>query len=102
MLKIDVEKNEWEALEAMLVDGSLCNVKQFAFEYHTEEVYSKMSFPDDYFYYWLLLHGLDKLGFKIWAFEPCDPCYSAYISHSGKPRHCCANLNFVNVKYLAA
>ncbi len=39
-LKFDVEFSEWNSLQNMLLDKSLANVKQLAFEIHTAEVRS--------------------------------------------------------------
>ncbi len=95
MLKMDVEFSEWAALEAMLTyPASLRNVKQFAFEFHTKELKSQgwgVTTAEDFTYYWLLLRGLDSLGFKIWHYVHNTCC--------GKVL-CCGMMYFVNIAYI--
>jgi len=93
ILKMDIEFAEWAAIESMLVEVSLRNVKQFVFEFHTKElkrIRGKTS-SSDFTYYWLLLRGLDAIGFKIWKFLPNECCPGV---------RCCGLLHFININYI--
>lgn len=99
ILKIDVEYAEWAALEAILLEGSLVNVKQLIIEIHKEEVHGKTSNATDYAYYWQILRGVSRLGFKYWFQDPSP--YTMFISkRTGIRRACSLNMHFINIKYL--
>jgi hypothetical protein len=99
ILKIDIEYSEWDAFEAMFLEGSLANVKQLMFEYHTEELHKKTSTSTDYAYYTQVFRALDRLGFKYWIFET-NPDGNYKSTHTGAQYTCCGNVYFINVKYL--
>jgi hypothetical protein len=97
-LKIDVEANEWGALESMIEDGILLNVKQLAVEIHTRELNNLKSSAADLFRYWTILRQLELIGFRkwywhfnIWGFYPAQDG-SKYLS-------CCYELVYVNTNY---
>jgi len=98
-LKLDVEYNEWAALETMLTDNILVNVKQFAIEIHTRELNDERSSAVDLHRYWDILHRLETVGFRkwywhfnTWGFFP-NRDSSRYIS-------CCYELVYINANYL--
>lgn len=96
ILKIDIEYSEWESLEAILQQGSLRNVKQLMVEFHTFEVHEgKISTARNYAYYWNILRGLDRLGFKTWHYL-ATPTGHYTSAHTKKKMPCCANVYFVN------
>lgn len=100
ILKIDIEYSEWESFEAILREGSLRNVKQLMVEFHTMEVHEhKVSTALNYAYYWHILRGLDKLGFKTWHYLQ-TPTGHYTSAHSGIKLPCCANVYFVNTALL--
>jgi len=100
ILKIDVEYSEWEAFEAMFLEGSLHKVKQLMFEFHTEELDGKTpSKSSDYTYYWQIFRGLSRLGFKLWTFE-INPEGMFKSKHSDQKYPCCGNVYYVNVNYI--
>ena len=95
MLKFDIEYSEWEAIEAMLTNpSSLLYVKQIAMEFHFKEIATVggSTTAADYTYYWLLLRGMDALGFKIWRYQYNNCCNGAF--------ECCGMLYFINVAYV--
>jgi hypothetical protein len=98
-LKLDVESDEWDALEAMLEDAVLGRVKQLAVEIHTRELQEEKSTVLDLHRYWRILHRLEEIGFRkwywhfnTWGFFP-NRDGSKYIS-------CCYELVYINVNYL--
>jgi len=100
ILKIDIEYSEWESLEAILRDGSLRNVKQLMVEFHTMEVNEgRNSTTLNYAYYWHILRGLDKLGFKSWHYL-ATPSGHYTSAHTKTKLPCCANVYFVNASLL--
>jgi len=94
ILKVDIEYSEWSAIEAMLVDLSMIKVKQFILEFHTLEVpnINKVTTAAQFTQHWLLMRGLDALGFKNWQ----------YYGNGIMPgyQRCCGMMNFINVNYI--
>ena len=100
---MDIEYSEWESLEAIISNDSLRNVKQFLFEYHTKEVTTgQKTSAVDYAYYWQLLRGLDRLGFKSWHVLPNLIPETQFAPRSGGNNMltCCGNVYYVNLKYI--
>ena len=101
VLKIDIEYSEWEALNAMFLEGSLRNVKQLVFEIHTKELYGQThsSTIQDLVYYWQILSNVEKLGFRRWH---------THMNMSGRYKSartrtfvgCCYELYYVNLNYM--
>ena len=99
ILKMDIEYSEWEAFESIFLEGSLVNVKQFMFEFHTDELVSKDTTAKDFTYFWLMWKTLERLGFKYWAYETnMDGRYVSKVTK--QKRACCGNAYFVNVNLL--
>ena len=98
-LKIDIEYNEWAALEVILQQNSLKNVKQFAIETHTAELHRKVTTAFEFLRYYNVLLGLEKQGFRRYHYH-FNP-YGRYTSkRSGKDRSCCYELYYVNINFL--
>lgn len=97
---MDIEYSEWESLEAIFTERSLRNVKQLMVEFHTMEVHEgKSSTSRNFAYYWQILRGIDKLGFKQWHYLR-TPTGGYKSAHTAKNHGCCANVYFVNTAYL--
>ena len=100
MLKFDIEYSEWEAMEAMLTNpSSLLYVKQIAMEFHFKEIPTVQGSTTaaDFAYYWLILRGMDALGFKIWQYQVNECCD---MFHFPAAASCCGMLYFINVAYV--
>lgn len=99
-LKIDVESNEWDALEEILSHGKiLSHVKQLAIEIHTKELNKIQSTKEDLYRYWTILHGLEVAGFRrwywhfnLWGFFP-SRTLEKYLS-------CCYETIYININFL--
>lgn len=99
-LKIDVESNEWDALEEILSHGKiLSHVKQLAIEIHTKELNKIQSTKEDLYRYWAILHGLEVAGFRrwywhfnLWGFFP-SRTLEKYLS-------CCYETIYININFL--
>ena len=99
-MKIDVESNEWEALELILDDGILKRVKQFAVEIHTKEFHSLTSSVHDLFHYWTILRRIELLGFRKWYWHMNMWGKFQKADDRSKLLSCCYELVYVNLNYL--
>lgn len=100
ILKIDIEYSEWESLEAIFTEQSLRNVRQLMVEFHTMEVHEgRTSTSRNFAYYYQILRGIDRLGFKQWHYL-MTPTGGYTSKHTAKKLPCCANVYFVNTVYL--
>lgn len=100
ILKMDIEYAEWESLEAIFAEQSLRNVKQLMVEFHTMEVHEgKSSSSRNFAYYWQILRGINRLGFKQWHYLR-TPTGGYKSAHTARDLGCCANVYFVNTAYL--
>jgi len=102
ILKIDIDYSEWDALEVMLLKPNcLANVRQLMIEFHTRELYkNSASSNHDLADYWRILHGISKLGFKLWNVWDNTLCNFRSRQTRGKSYCACWNAYYVNVKYL--
>ena len=96
---MDVEYNEWSALERIISDGLLRYVKQLAVEVHTRELFNQGSSSSDFYHYYEILRHLELVGFKkwywhfnTWGFYP-NKDGSRYLS-------CCYELVYINTNYI--
>lgn len=85
----------------MFEEGSLRLVKQLMFEFHTKElgIIGRITSSKDYAYYWQILRGLHKLGFRMWHYFPNN--LGVYKSnHTKTDLPCCGNVYYVNLNYI--
>ena len=92
VLKFDVEFSEWSAINTMLTEGSLRNVKQIAMELHAWRESCQ-----SYVYFWRLLVGLHNAGFERWTLDRITHLNCFIVNGL----QCCrqANVYFINVNY---
>ena len=93
---MDIEGNEWEALNTSIADGSLLKVKQLAFEIHTDELTGGVTPVYKLRHYLDLYAGLRDLGFYKWY---------VHRNPQGKGRTnntvwCCYEFVYFNINYL--
>ncbi len=93
MLKVDVEFSEWDALNSMLTDGLLKNVKQLAIEVHCWR-----DTVQDYVYFSRIFNGLLNAGFERWYFESTSQMGQFRANNQYYfPQK---NINFININFL--
>ena len=99
-LKIDIEYNEWDSFQAMFDENSLKNVKQFAFEIHTNELHNKQTSTVEHFVsYYKTLRKLELLGFRKWLHHS-NPFGRYQSTRTGKQQTCCYELYYVNTNFM--
>ena len=99
-LKIDIEYNEWDSFQAMFDENSLKNVKQFAFEIHTNELHNKRTSTVKHFVsYYKTLRKLELLGFRKWLHHS-NPFGRYQSTRTGKQQTCCYELYYVNTNFM--
>ena len=104
-LKLDIEYSEWPALEEMLFDNSIRNVKQIGIEIHTREVIRKdrsgnkfSTTKQQFERYYKILKQLEDVGFRRWSVH--NNQFGMYDSpRTGKRMTCCYEMSYINVKY---
>ena len=98
-LKIDIEYSEWAALESMIQDHALENVKQLGIEIHDKLLSKENTLVADYKHYYNLLNTLTERGWRKWKVHRNQRgLYNSRLT--GDRRTCCFELHYVNIKYL--
>ena len=91
-LKIDVERDKWEALSTMLSSDVLASVKQLGMEIHLERNVK----PGRLAQFYDILTGLEERGFRRWHFSM--NMYNL-IKHENGFRSCCYEMVYININF---
>ena len=98
MLKIDIEHSEWKAIPNMLQSGAFSNIKQFAFELHTNQLRKKDR--KGFIYKMInLLKSLEEKGLYMYKADS-NPTGKFVSYFTGKTYASATNMYYVNSKYL--
>ncbi|PAA76695.1 hypothetical protein BOX15_Mlig015141g2 [Macrostomum lignano] len=98
LLKIDIEFDEWEALEAAAKDGSLSRVRQLILETHTMELRDESTGGSDYLRFARVWLGLYRLGFRQWRSRENGRTH--FLGPSGRSRACCHEHSLININFM--
>ena len=100
LLKLDVESAEWAALEEMLNDGSINDVKQLIVEFHIFLIGRKIDLTDkdSYRSHLIILRRLYQAGFRIFYFRMWNHLKQLiFESPKGVSRTSCHEVHFLRV-----
>ena len=94
-LKFDIEFSEWAAIEAMVREGCLGQVKQLDLEAH-----SWGDTVPHYHYLWKQLNGLQNAGFEKYRTDYLE--WRCFTPNEPNAKRRCPqiNLNYFNVDYI--
>ena len=94
-LKMDVEDNEWAAMEAMFNSDILYRVKQFGLEIH---LMTHMPTTNEYYPRWKTMKRLEDFGFRRWYWHFNHD--GARMSHNGRVLSCCYEMVYINIRFM--
>ena len=96
---MDIERDEWAVMEAMLDRGEVSLIKQLLLFIHIKDSEGKGMPEDDLRRYSKVLTRLEANGFVKWR-SVADPQQTIQPAGSGVKRSVVYQLNFINTKLL--